>query len=527
MKVKNSFRFLVLLMSGFIAACGGSSSENNTSEPTTAITGSIFAGPVNGASVTVKNASGTTIAGPVTTGSDGSYSINIPNSALTGDLIVESSGGAFTDEATGTTGVTAGTLSAHVSGGTLSTGGAVHITPSTTIIQKLVAAGKTKTEAETAFNTGFGFIPDSTLAPTDATNPATGATDAQKLAGLRAAVFSQLAYDLGESQAHLLAHLPEDLADDGILNGLPGHLDEDIGNKFEKAFVHFLANPNNHSGLTSDKIGTFPFAKTVLTSTYKVTYVEGSMKAMQGKTTFKIGVTKLSDGSAAPSLPVTLAPKMYMATMSHVTPIDSITDNGDGTYTCVVYYLMASGPTMGYWELKVGVNAEIATFYPAVAMSMGDTTKVTLKHKDDKIPGMNGMTTLRAYPLFKDSLTADMGATYTFKAFVTSQESMMSFPKLYSGIVLSAGTASQLTVNTLSVQASTDGTTWIPMTEDTTNKGHFSVSGLTGLSNGVQGNIYVKLTVNGNDYVDNATGDAAANGAHTYATFTVTPGASM
>jgi len=178
---------------------------------------------------------------------------------------------------------------------------------------------------------------------------------------------------------------------------------------------------------------------------------------------------------------------------------------------------------MGYWELKVGVNGETATFYPAVAMSMGDTAKVTLKHKNDTIPGMGGMTSPRSYPLFKDSLMAGMGGTYTFKVLIASQESMMSFPKLYTGVVLGPST-NQLTVNTLSGQASTDGTTWLPMTEDTVNKGHFSVTGLTGLSTGVAGTIYVKLTINGNDYVDNATGDAAATGAHAYATFKVTPG---
>ncbi|MBI4746449.1 MAG: hypothetical protein HY786_07915 [Deltaproteobacteria bacterium] len=523
MKVKNSFRLLVLLMSGFIAACGSS----NTSEPTTAITGSIFQGPVNGASVTVKKADGSAVAGPVTTGSDGSYSISIPDSALSGDLVFESAGGTFTDEATGTTDVAAVALSAHISGGALSSGGAVHVTPCTTIVQKLVALGKTKTEAETAFGTAFGFIPDSTLAPTDATNPATGASDEQKLAGSRVAVFSQLAKDMDESQSHLLEHLPEDLEDDGILNGLPPyelHLPEDIGNKYELAVVNFLNNTNNKSGLTPDKIGTLPFSKTALTTTYKVTYVEGSMKAMQGKTTFKISVTKRSDGAAAPGLTVTLAPLMHMAAYSHVTPIDSITDDGDGAYTCVVYYLMAGGPTMGYWELTVGVNGETATFYPAVGMSMGDTTKVTLKHKDDTIPNMMGTLSPRAYPLFKEALTAETGGAYTFKAFVTSQESMTSFPKLFSGIVLSSGTTSELTVNPLSVQASTDGTTWTAMTEDTVNEGHFSVSGLTGLSSGVAGTVYVKLTINGNDYVDNATGDSTAAGAHIYATFNVTPG---
>src|SRR3990172_6967583 len=221
MRVKNSFRLLVLLIFGFIAACGSSS------EQTTAITGSIFAGPVNNASVTVKNTSGTTIAGPVTTGSDGTYSIKILNTDLSSDLVFEANGGTFTDEATGTAGVAAGLFSAYITGGTLGTGSSVHVTPFTTIVQKVVTAGKTKTEAETAFNAAFGFIPNSALAPTDATNLATGATEEQKLAGFRVAVFSQLAKDLGESQYHLLAHLPEDLADDYILNGLPGHLAED------------------------------------------------------------------------------------------------------------------------------------------------------------------------------------------------------------------------------------------------------------------------------------------------------------
>lgn len=135
-KMKSAKKLFVLLPSLlFVAACGSSSNDTPASEPTTAITGSIFAGPVNGARVTVKNTSGATVAGPVTTGSDGTYSINIPNTSLSGDLIVESSGGAFTDEATGTAGVTAGTFSAHISGGTLSAGGAVHVTPYTTIVQ--------------------------------------------------------------------------------------------------------------------------------------------------------------------------------------------------------------------------------------------------------------------------------------------------------------------------------------------------------------------------------------------------------
>src|SRR3990172_10273595 len=130
MKVKNSFRLLVVLMSGFIAACGSSSEQ-------TAVTGSIFAGPVNGASVTVKNTSGTTIARPVTTGSDGTYSIKILNTDLSSDLVFEANGGTFTDEATGTAGVAAGLFSAYINHRTLGTGSSFHLSPFTTILQKI------------------------------------------------------------------------------------------------------------------------------------------------------------------------------------------------------------------------------------------------------------------------------------------------------------------------------------------------------------------------------------------------------
>src|SRR4030067_1750266 len=119
MKVKNSFRLLVVLVFGCIAACGASSEQ-------TAVTGSIFAGPVKGASVTVKNTSGTTIAGPVTTGSDGTYSIKILHTDISSDLVFEANGGTFTDEATGTAGVAAGVFFAFINGGTLRTGSCLY-----------------------------------------------------------------------------------------------------------------------------------------------------------------------------------------------------------------------------------------------------------------------------------------------------------------------------------------------------------------------------------------------------------------
>jgi len=74
------------------------------------------------------------------------------------DLRIESSGGTFTDDATGTTGVAAGAMSAYVSGGTATI---VHIDPSSTMIHALVSShSKTFGEARTLFTNAFGYAPD-------------------------------------------------------------------------------------------------------------------------------------------------------------------------------------------------------------------------------------------------------------------------------------------------------------------------------------------------------------------------------
>src|SRR5512135_64438 len=133
-------RFITLgvLIPGIMALLTGCGSSSNDAAPgTTAISGSVYAAPVSGASVVVKNAAGATIAGPVTTSADGTFTISCPTSATGSDLSIESSGGTFTDEATGTSGVPAGTLSAYVSGGTATI---VHIDPSSTIIHALVSS---------------------------------------------------------------------------------------------------------------------------------------------------------------------------------------------------------------------------------------------------------------------------------------------------------------------------------------------------------------------------------------------------
>jgi hypothetical protein len=82
----------------FLVACGGGGGGGGTATTTTTISGSAVKGPVSGATVTVRNASTGAVLGTTTTGAGGVYSIDI---TFTGDVVIEVSGGTYTDEATG------------------------------------------------------------------------------------------------------------------------------------------------------------------------------------------------------------------------------------------------------------------------------------------------------------------------------------------------------------------------------------------------------------------------------------------
>jgi len=532
-------KLMVIPLAGILAACFESSSDG---VDTMTVTGSVVAAPVNSASVVAKDVNGNQIAGPVTTGSDGSYSIDIPDSSLASDIVLESTGGSFDDEASGDTGVTAGVLAAQVAGGSLSAGSAVHMTPTSTIARGLVSQhGKTLAEAETAFESAFGFAVDTSVEPTDATAPDAGATQPQLLAGLRAAAFSQMTMDLGLTSAQqfdLLSALAQDLSD-GELDGedvtgavtITGStmLPADARNRFSQAMVNFRESGNDNTGLTNTEIGTLPFAKVALSSSYRVEYVPNPMMgAMEGKTMFTLRISNNADDTAATGLGISLMPMMHMAAMNHASPVDGCTETATaGDYACTVYYLMGSsmmgGMSMGYWQLKVmigGMMGESVTFSPTVMMSMGDTAKATLKGQSDMIAGMM-MPEKRSYYLFKDALTG-MTGNHTLNLFVAARESMMSFPAVSVGTVLNSGDATyELTVASMAVEVSTDGTNWSAATDN--GSGHWSAASISGLTNDVAGTVYVRLTVNG----EQKTGDGAApagDGTNDYASFTLTPG---
>lgn len=525
---------LILCMLTLMFGCGGGSGGGTSSVPATTVSGSVLAGPAGGTIVTVKTTSGIELAKSGPSGSDGSFSVDIPTSALSSDLVFEANGGTFDDEAEQAEsgkGVTLGTLSAHISGGSLTAGSSVTIDPSSTIIRKMVAGGKSKSAAESVFNSAFGYTPDCSVKPAFV-NMSTAATDKQRLAGLRIAAFSQLTKDLNNDpskQFELIEALADDISDDALDGKKTGvavktasgtTIPEDIGNLFVTALVKFQASTLNKSKLTSDKIGTIPFSKVALTPSYKVEYLPGTLAAAQGKTSFKIKLTNRIDGTPAAGKAVSLLPFMYMATKSHTTPADPVVDNGDGTYSCNAYFVMSTmmnGISMGVWELKVKIGTETVCFYPNVAMPMGSTTLTKLTGINDAITGMAGLEK-RTYFLFHDGLTADAAGGHTFGIFLATKENLTSFPAIMVGSQLKDQTGTAWTVNTISVQVSTDSVTWVNATDR--GNGHWSAAGLTGLSSGVSGKIHVRVTVNGEQKTTDGSAAATTNG---HQTFTVIP----
>ncbi len=253
---------------------------------------------------------------------------------------------------------------------------------------------------------------------------------------------------------------------------------------------------------------------------YKVQYLPGTgMNApVQGKTVFQLNITKQSDGSPATGLTPALAFTMHMTNGDmHSTPLESVTEAGTpGMYDCTVYYLMASGPTMGTWNMAVTVNGETTTFTPDVGMAMGaDTVRALLYGPDDIVSSMSG-TQYNKYYLFSDGPVS--AASPTFKLYIShGEDMMMTFQPVSIGSVLSSPTG---TVTTMTVQASTNNTFASNVVSGADDgNGHWSMTGITDLATAGTHTIYVKLQVNGQDKTTNG---AAASGTNAYQTFVVT-----
>ncbi|GAM09727.1 hypothetical protein OR1_02007 [Geobacter sp. OR-1] len=257
--------------------------------------------------------------------------------------------------------------------------------------------------------------------------------------------------------------------------------------------------------------------ESVQTASYKVEYIPVTTAA-EGKSAFKIRLTNRTTGAIVTGKTVTLTPKMQMTGMSHGTPAGAIMDNGDGTYSGTIYYLMASnradGTSMGTWELKFAIDGETATFNPVVAMGMGTTPRTTLKGITDTISSaMGNPPAQRSYYLFNDGISGN-----TVKLYIAALDDgmMTQYPAISSGSTLHDAMNASWTANPVTVALSTDATNWVTATDD--GSGHWSNTNVT-LTAG--GKLYVRLSVNGEQKTVDGLAVAGTNG---YATFSIASG---
>jgi hypothetical protein len=191
----------------------------------------------------------------------------------------------------------------------------------------------------------------------------------------------------------------------------------------------------------------------------------------------------------------------------------------------------AGGNSTGHWQIKATVDAKSAVFYPMVMMAMGDTTRTQLKGiisdpvlpTDDTI-SMMGNTASRPYNLFRNDLSGITGS-HDFELFIAPMETMMSFPALEVGDTLNV----TFNVDDVKVEFKTDTTNWAEGYVGVNGSGIWGIKGLAGLTDGVEGKIYVKLSVDSDGSGTFESGELkttnglAADGTNEFATFRVTP----
>ncbi|MBK7581654.1 MAG: hypothetical protein IPI67_15780 [Myxococcales bacterium] len=262
---------------------------------------------------------------------------------------------------------------------------------------------------------------------------------------------------------------------------------------------------------------------------YSAKFVADPAGLHVGKAHFELELTQNTDGAPASGLAsaLKLSPLMKMAMMSHGAPVpeDAVTESATpGTYDCTLFFPMASvdmgGNPQGEWSLAVAVGAETVGVSSLAVMPPvdQDTTHAALKNAADTIDSM-GSAKPRSWLLFRDTLAVTAGGHELTLFLATVQAGMMVWPPAAVGLKLvDAAGVEQMTVQSLELQASVDGTTWLPLSCDPKAR---CVAELSGLPHGSATSVYVKLEVNGRAYTtDGSPADVAKKNG--FATFSVT-----
>jgi len=267
-----------------LAACGGGGSSDaaTTSAPGT-ISGNVVKGPVSGAAVKAYAVSGGALGTQVssaTTDAQGAFTMSMGNYA--GPVMLQMSGGTYTDEATGAlmtmgTGDTMTAVLPTVAAGSAVTG--VEVTPLTAMAQAMaarMAGGLTDANIAAANSAVGNYFMVGDILHTQPMNPlvagsATGASQAMMNYGMTLAAMSQYAKSTGmTASSGFVTAMMNDAADgviDGKAAGIPvtmgggmmggSMMQTDAGRTgLATAMTDFMNSSLNKSGVSSTSMAT-------------------------------------------------------------------------------------------------------------------------------------------------------------------------------------------------------------------------------------------------------------------------------
>jgi hypothetical protein len=230
------------LMTQLAGSSGQLPGAGGTVSPSGTMSGTAFMGRMSGGTVTAYSVSNGTMGPQIGMGTlDASGHFTIPLGAYAGTVMLQVTGGAFMDPASGTTmtqqpGDVMTSCVPSIVAGSTTTG--VQVTPLTSMAQMMaqyMSGGMTATNAGTA-NTAVGgyFTAGDILmtAPMDPTvaGSASGATQAQKNHGMTIAAMSQYAVAIGmtTSSSGMVTSMMKD-ASEGTMNGMMGSTSISMG----------------------------------------------------------------------------------------------------------------------------------------------------------------------------------------------------------------------------------------------------------------------------------------------------------
>lgn len=245
---RSAGRWVMAILAAVLITGCGEKEKKETQQATSTLSGVASKGPIDNGTVKVYalNANGSTgsLLGTASTGTEGSYSVNI--GTYSGSVLVEVTGGTYTDEATGTTGVSNPGLKAAVAdvSGTVT----VAVTPLTDIAVQYAGTSLTAEKIEQANYlvstlAGVNIIDTLPVNVTDSMASSNASMD-QINYGLMLAAISQMVEN-GDALdvTTAITNIKDDLAD-GTLNTTSTAL--------LTALTDFVADPAvNNSGVTT------------------------------------------------------------------------------------------------------------------------------------------------------------------------------------------------------------------------------------------------------------------------------------